>query len=324
MRQMILSLFFVCLCSVGCKFGTASKTSAVTVNFPDKLPADVQGYSVCLERVDHSDTKCSKGFLVQKNVAEVSFDSKLKNDCSAGYRLKMWLWKGDKVPSYALDTKGSSDFSTENGFIILPKDKLNGGDLPLKMNFIPVSGKSGSEGSSGSVDLNIEITIEGESSITPDKKEKESDIKVDTSCNTNDTTADQGGSEKKPGTDSTGGGNSTDVGPSPTGQMISMGTAKPTIKPSGYPTMVVYTFSSGCAPCESLKSWIKSNGATFKGKMHIYQNDVPMSTNPVQFCNSQGSRPTVEFYNKDGSRTSDCIIGYDPNQITQIVNKMSK
>ena len=309
MKQILWIMIFVIVGLMSCKL-TSSKLSSASVKFPTDLPSDVKGYSICVEKVDKDDKDCSDGFFKKQDVTEDSLEMKVNTNCAKGYRLKMWLWDENKKPSYGMDTKFGDDFKYEDGYINIPKEKLKGDKLEVKLHFLSVSGKS------SKVDVEIETVLDdGTSNIEGGSSGQtggNTGIEVNTSC--------------KVSSDSGAGGDKKEE--APTGSIISKGTAKPEIKASSYPSMVIYTFTTGCEPCNQLKNWIKNNSSKFKDKMYIYQNDVGLNSGiNVSNCSGGTSRPVVEFYNKDGSRTSDCLKTFsssNPAPVSDVVDRLTK
>lgn len=136
-------IVFICLvCLVGltsCKVVSSrlASSTSITINFPSNLQG-ASRYSLCLQRVNQSETDCSSGFLVENNVAEAGIDSKIKNNCPSGYKLKLWLWSEDSTRKnlFSID-RSSSNLKFEDGFILIPQSELNGNlKLKLHLNYI--------------------------------------------------------------------------------------------------------------------------------------------------------------------------------------------
>ena len=334
MKRVFFTLILISLCNISCKFMT-SKTSAVTIKFPANIPADVEGYSLCVERQDHKDTNCSASFLTQNKIAATGVNNKLNNNCASGYKLKMWLWKGNNVPTYRMDDKFGTDFSYENGYLKIPKEKLTGGSLPVKLHFLSMNSNQGSSSSSDTVDVEIEVEIMSSGSSVDDKTSKETGaVTLDTTCNLGDVKENSGSSGSSGSSTGTGsstnpggsgssanpGGSSSSGSDAPTGQIITV-TKTPAI-PKGYPTMIVYSNLASCQPCRDLIAELRtpSNSAKFKGNMHIYDVDGPGITSPN---GSITGVPTIEFYDKEAKYQGRIVGGYW-NQINSYFDKLTK
>lgn len=312
--RFISSILVVLFGCISC-LNTSSSPSDVTIKLPTNLPDNIKngGYSVCVERIDTSDSSCTESYLMHRNFDDVAIDLNVNSNCQKGYRVKMWLWgdSSSKTPLYGLNPKkSSSSFSYQNGYLILTYNDLANDKLTLGLNFLPVSSSnssSSSSSSSGWEDFFTSITGGGSSPSS-------NTVSVDTSCNS------EGNEKNYAKNNSSSNGESLDA---PTGSIISLGTSTPNIKASSYPSMVIYTFSSGCSPCEQLKSWVASNGSMFKSKIYVYQNDVPYGDSSVSNCSGGGARPVVEFYDKSGSRTSDCVVGFNQSQIKQAIQRLT-
>ena len=316
--RFISSILIVLFGCISC-LNTGSTPSDVSIKLPTNMPDNIKGggYSVCVERIDTSDSSCTESYLMHRNFDDVAIDLNVNSNCQKGYRVKMWLWgdSSSKAPLYGLNPKkSSSSFSYQNGYLILTYNDLSNDKLTLGLNFLPVSSSDSSSGvgstsSHGWEDFFTSITGGGSSSSSSSSK-----VSVDTSCNSE-------GNEKNYAKDNS----SSNQGSlqAPTGSIINLGSSTPNIKASSYPSMVIYTFSSGCSPCEQLKSWVASSGSAFKSKIYVYQNDVPYGDSSVSNCSGGGARPVVEFYDKSGSRTSDCVVGFNQLQINQAIQKLT-
>ncbi len=261
-----------------------SGTTSILINLPADLKG-ANGYSVCVERLDRSQNTCTPGFLSENNVAVAGIDTKILNECPSGYKFKMWLWKTEgtsKKPLYAIDS-ASSNFTLQNGFLYIPQSELDD-KLELDIHL-------GAVGSIPSFDTNCKIDSSNTSSNDPSKPDQP---KEDTPT--------------KPENNE----------PVPTGQIISV-SQTPTI-PKGYPTMVIYS-ASWCGACNTLKSEIRSSqGAKFKGKMHIY--DANTDAGARSPYGSTSAIPTIDFYDKEAKHQGQ-IVGGDWNKINSYFNRLT-
>ena len=330
MKSLFLNIFTVMFCCVACLPGTSSETaSVVNIKFPSSLPEAIKngGYSVCFERVDTSDSSCTKSFLNHKKISDTSVDLDVDSACSKGYKMKMWLWSDSSThkPVYGINPKKSdSTYTYRDGYVIIDSTKLQESSLILHLNLGKVSASSGSSSTTDANEWTNVLTdiIKGGSSGSSLDSVSSTTISSSSSCNHENNIKD----EAKGSSDS-GAGSSSGSGSEPTGSIIQLGSKAPDIKASKYPSMVMYTFTTNCSPCEQLKSWAKSNLSSFKGKIHVYQNDVPYGETTAGGklnCSKDTPRPVVEFYDKSGTlQTSDCIVGFDSSSINSTIQKLT-
>ena len=331
MKLFFLNIIGIVVCCVACLPGISSETaSVINIQFPANLPDSLKngGYSICLERVDTSDSLCTKSFLNHKRISDASADLDVESDCAKGYRMKMWLWvdSGTHKPLYAINPKKSkSTYTYRDGYVIIDHSKLQESNLSLGLHFSKVTdSSSGSASSSEWADAVTDI-IRGATGSSSSGSSYSGSVSGNTSCNHENNIKDEVTGTSDAGA-AGGSGSSSGSDSAPTGSIISLGDKAPSIKASSYPSMVMYTFATGCSPCEQLKSWVQSNLSSFKGKIHVYQNDVPFgdtTAGGAKNCSGDTPRPVVEFYDKNGNvQTSDCVVGFDESRISSAIQRL--
>lgn len=325
-----------------------SKTSSISLNFPQDLPEDIKdgGYAFCLERKDFSDEGCSKEFFKTNSWDSSGIDSRLNSDCS-GYKIKMWLWAnkgGKKVPMYGLNTNFKKDQNTyEDGYVSIPKEKLGSQKLKLELNFLSLNAsggsksgsKSESEDNSQTTDVDISVQIEEgsgsldngsnslfggfEASCKAKEESKGDGVGVGTGPGAND-------SESGSSPNSTKGG-STSSQSVPDGKIHSfVSEADIKVKSGGFPSVRIYSMN-GCPACEGLESAIRgSSNGLFKGKVHVYMSKGYNPPNCPGY--SQQGFPTSVFYTKEGTKATTgphpCVVSYPMNDFKSEIDHLSK